>query len=66
MNRKPDPTDLTDLHGDNVEHLFPPPKAGGRPRKYGNREIVAAIFYALRADYASPLFCREAIRPRLW
>jgi putative transposase len=52
MNRKPYPSDLTDLQWDNIEHLFPPPKPGGRPRKYDNREIVNAIVYALRAGGA--------------
>src|SRR5216683_7911316 len=52
MIRKPYPSDLTDLQWDNIEHLFPPPLPGGRPRKYDNREIVNAIVYALRAGGA--------------
>jgi putative transposase len=52
MNRKHYPSDLTDLQWDNLEHLFPQPKPGGRPRKYDNREIVNAIVYALRAGGA--------------
>jgi putative transposase len=48
MNRKPYPSDLTDLQWDNIEHLLPPPKTGGRPRAYDNREIVNAILYITR------------------
>src|SRR6202051_3253547 len=52
MNRKPYPSDLTDLQWDNIEHLFPAPKMGGRPRKYDNREIVNAILYVVRGGAA--------------
>ena len=52
MTRKPYPTDLTDLQWDNIEHLVPAPKPGGRPRKYGNRDLVAAIFYLSRTGCA--------------
>ena len=49
MTRKPYPTDLTDLQWDNVEHLVEGPKPGGRPRKYGNRDVLDAVFYLLAA-----------------
>lgn len=48
MSRKRYPTDLTDLQWDNVSHLVPAPKPGGRPAQYARREIVAAVFYVLR------------------
>jgi putative transposase len=48
MNRKPYPSDLTDLQWDNIEHLLPPPKTGGRPRAYDNRELVNGILYVTR------------------
>lgn len=47
------PSDLTDLQWHNIEHLFEPPRRrrsrGGRPRKYGLREIVSALFYMARS-----------------
>jgi putative transposase len=49
MSRKPYPSDLTDLQWDNIEHLVPAPKAGGRPRTYSNRDIVDGILYVLRS-----------------
>jgi putative transposase len=49
MSRKTYPSDLTDLQWDNIEHLFPPPKSGGRPRVYSNRDLVAAILYVTRS-----------------
>ena len=49
MSRKRYPTDLTDLQWYNIEHLIPGPKPGGRPAKYDRRDIVAAVFYLLRA-----------------
>jgi putative transposase len=52
MNRKPYPTDLTDAQWDNLEHLFPAPKPGGRPRKYSNRELADAVFYLLATGCA--------------
>ena len=48
MNRKPYPSDLTDLQWDNFEHLFPPHKAGGRPPKYPLRELVNGVLYVTR------------------
>src|SRR5947209_5265335 len=52
MIRKPYPTDLAELQWGNVEHLFPGPKPGGRPRKYGYRDIADAIFHPLRTGRA--------------
>lgn len=43
------PSDLTDKEWQILEPLIPPPKLGGRPRKYAIREIVNAIFYVLRS-----------------
>src|SRR5215467_5339918 len=52
MNRKPYPSDLTDLQWQNLEHLLPQPKSGGRPRAYPNRELVDAILYVTRSGCA--------------
>src|SRR5580692_7855537 len=52
MTRKPYPTDLTDLQWDNIEQLVPAPMPGGRPRKYSNRYLVAAVFYVCRTGCA--------------
>jgi transposase len=52
MTRKSYPSDLTDLQWSNIEHLIPGPKPGGRPRRYGNRDLVEAIFYLLSAGCA--------------
>jgi putative transposase len=48
MERNPYPSDLTDTQWDNIEHLLPAPRPGGRPRKYENRELVNAILYVVR------------------
>jgi putative transposase len=48
MKRQRYPSDLSDLQWDNIEHLLPPPKPGGRPRKYRNRELLDAILYVVR------------------
>jgi putative transposase len=50
MERNPYPSDLTDIQWDNIQHLFPPAKPGGRPRKYADRELVNAIMYVVRTD----------------
>jgi transposase len=44
------PSDLNDLQWHNIEHLFEraPRGPGGRPRKYGLREVVNALFYLAR------------------
>jgi putative transposase len=49
--RKPYPSDLTDLQWTNIEPLFrPPPRGkGGRPRTYDPREVVNALFYLARS-----------------
>src|SRR6202162_589306 len=52
MSRKPYPSDLSDLQWDNLEHLVPPPKTGGRRRQYDNRELVNAIWYVTRSGCA--------------
>jgi putative transposase len=52
MSRKPYPSDLSDLQWDNLEHLAPPPKSGGRRRQYDNRELVNAIWYVCRSGCA--------------
>jgi putative transposase len=52
MTRKSYPTDLTDLEWENIEHLVPPPKTGGRPREYSNRELMNAVFYHVRVGGA--------------
>jgi transposase len=52
MTRKPYSTDLTHLQWATIEHLLPAPKPGGRPRKYCNRDLVAAVFYINRTGCA--------------
>jgi putative transposase len=49
MSRKPYPSDLTEVQWENIEHLFPPPKTGGRPRAYDNRALVNGILYVTRS-----------------
>lgn len=46
------PTDLTDAQWDLIDHLFPRPKAQGRPWTHSRRTILNAIFYLLRAGCA--------------
>ena len=46
--RQPYPTDLSDKEWDVIKHLVPDAKPGGRPEAYPKREILNAIFYALR------------------
>lgn len=43
------PSDLTDKQWALLESLFPPPKAGGRPRTVNLREVVNAILYQNRS-----------------
>lgn len=52
MRRQPYDTDLTDAEWQLIEPLIPPPKPGGRPRKYDMREMVNAILYLLRTGCA--------------
>ena len=49
MTRKSYPTDLSDVQLENIAHLIPAPKSGGRPRSYSNRELLNAMFYHVRA-----------------
>jgi putative transposase len=48
MSRTPYPTDLTDSQWRLIEPYVPRPKPGGRPARYGRREIVNAILYQTR------------------
>ena len=48
MERAIYPSDLTDAEWAVIEPLVPMPAPRGRPRKYGLREIVDAIFYVIR------------------
>ena len=52
MNRKPYPSDLSDVEHFILEPLIPPAKTGGRSRSVNMREIVNAIFYVLRSGCA--------------
>jgi putative transposase len=45
-------TDLTDEEWQILEPLLPPPKTGGRPRKYAVREVINGIQYVLRGGCA--------------
>lgn len=51
MNRKAYPTDLTDAEWEKIRPFMPSEISGGRgrPRKWGWREILDAIFYTLRS-----------------
>ena len=49
MMRPSYPTDLSDAEWYKLERLLPAEKRGGRPRKHARREILAAIFYLVRA-----------------
>jgi putative transposase len=50
------PSDLTDLQWANIAHLFPggdrPPGRPGRPRTYGRKDVVDAVFYLARTGAA--------------
>jgi transposase len=48
MERAIYPSDLTDAEWPVIEPLLPMPAPRGRPRKYGLRESVDAIFYVIR------------------
>jgi putative transposase len=47
--RKPYPTDLSNAEWKYIEPHVPAPKGYGRPRIHSPREILDAIFYALRS-----------------
>jgi putative transposase len=49
MPRKRYPTDLSDKEWALLEPLVPAAKPGGRPPRWTRREIVDAIFYAVRS-----------------
>jgi transposase len=51
-HRSPYPSDLTDLEYALIEDIIPQPKSGGRPAKYGRREIVNGVRYLLRTGCA--------------
>ncbi len=48
MDRKPYPSDLTDLEWAILDPLPPPAKRGGRPRSVPMLEVLNAIFYVLK------------------
>ena len=51
MDRKKYPTDLSDKEWSVIESLLQVSYAqGGRPPRYGKREILNAIFYILRTE----------------
>jgi putative transposase len=52
MTRQPYATDITDSEWNYLEPHLPGPKSGGRPRRHTVREILNAIFYALRSGCA--------------
>jgi putative transposase len=52
MNRQLYPTDITDAEWSYLAPHLPMPKARGRPRLHSVREILNAIFYALRSGCA--------------
>jgi hypothetical protein len=43
------PSDLSEAQWQFIALLIPVPQSSGRPREYGVREIVNAIFYVLRS-----------------
>lgn len=52
MNRQLYPADITDAEWSYLAPHLPMPKARGRPRLHSVREILKAIFYALRSGCA--------------
>jgi putative transposase len=59
MDRAPYPTDLCDAEYAHLEPHLPPPSPLGRPRLHPLREILAAIFYAVRSGCAWRLLPHE-------
>jgi putative transposase len=49
--RKPDPSDLTDLEWEIAQPVIPPPKPGGRRREVDMYEVLNAIFYVLKSGF---------------
>jgi transposase len=58
-SRRPYATDLTDEEWWILKPLVPQAKPGGRPRTHKTRELLDAIFYALRAGCAWRLLPHE-------
>jgi transposase len=52
MTRQTYATDVTESEWSYLEPHLPAPKSGGRPRRHAVREILNAIFYALRSGCA--------------
>jgi putative transposase len=59
MARRPYPTDLTDAEYACLEPQLPTPSKSGRPRVHPLREILDAIFYAIRSGCAWRLLPHE-------
>jgi putative transposase len=57
--RKSYPTNLTDAEWHYLKCHLPTPKRRGRPRIYGFREILDAVFYVLRSGCAWRLLPRD-------
>jgi putative transposase len=57
--RKNYPTNLTDAEWHYLKSHLPTPKRRGRPRIYGFREILDAVFYVLRSGCAWRLLPRD-------
>jgi putative transposase len=57
--RRPYATDLSDEEWRILEHLVPEAKPGGRPRAHKARELLDAIFYAVRGGCAWRLLPHE-------
>ncbi len=57
--RKGYPTDTSDAEWAMLKPYFPVPKATGRPKLHGTREILDAVFYILRSGCAWRLLPRD-------
>ena len=49
MNRESYPSDLTDAQWEELEHLIPLARSGGRPRTVDMRQVIDGILYLLRS-----------------
>jgi putative transposase len=58
-SRRPYATDLSDEEWCILEPLIPEAKPGGRPRAHETRELLDAIFYAVRSGCAWRLLPHE-------